>query len=137
MYITRKIYNWTNGFNLTGLYSCAIQSRYAEFVFVEDRFCQDIIQRKSCLYCVLENMLFTEMNLQTEKKNENLKFNMLALVLQMQGAVLTLAFGKMDQCKPILYMKGQISLMSSLRVISLTVLADSIYNILIFFAEKM
>ena len=30
-----------------------------------------------------------------------------------------------------------ISLMSSLRVISLTVLADSIYNILIFFAEKM
>ena len=29
------------------------------------------------------------------------------------------------------------SLMSSLRVISLTVLADSIYNILIFFAEKM
>ena len=30
-----------------------------------------------------------------------------------------------------------ISLMSSLRVISLTVLADLIYNILIFFAEKM
>ena len=30
-----------------------------------------------------------------------------------------------------------ISLMSSLRVISLTVLMDSIYNILIFFAEKM
>ena len=30
-----------------------------------------------------------------------------------------------------------ISLKSSLRVISLTVLADSIYNILIFFAEKM
>ena len=30
-----------------------------------------------------------------------------------------------------------ISLISSLRVISLTVLADSIYNILIFFAEKM
>ena len=29
-----------------------------------------------------------------------------------------------------------VSLMSSLRVISLTVLADSIYNILIFFAEK-
>ena len=28
-------------------------------------------------------------------------------------------------------------LTSSLRVISLTVLADSIYNILIFFAEKM
>ena len=30
-----------------------------------------------------------------------------------------------------------VSLMSSLRVISLTVLADSIYNNLIFFAEKM
>ena len=30
-----------------------------------------------------------------------------------------------------------VSLMSSLRVISLTVLADSIYNILILFAEKM
>ena len=30
-----------------------------------------------------------------------------------------------------------ISLTSSLRVISLNVLADSIYNILIFFAEKM
>ena len=30
-----------------------------------------------------------------------------------------------------------VSLMSSLRVISLTVLADSIHSILIFFAEKM
>ena len=30
-----------------------------------------------------------------------------------------------------------VSLTSSLRVISLTVLADSIYNILIFFSEKM
>ena len=30
-----------------------------------------------------------------------------------------------------------VSLTSSLRVISLTVLEDSIYNILIFFAEKM
>ena len=30
-----------------------------------------------------------------------------------------------------------VSLTSSLRVISLTVLADSIHNILIFFAEKM
>ena len=30
-----------------------------------------------------------------------------------------------------------VSLMSSIRVISLTVLEDSIYNILIFFAEKM
>ena len=30
-----------------------------------------------------------------------------------------------------------VSLTSSLRVISLTVLADSVYNIMIFFAEKM
>ena len=30
-----------------------------------------------------------------------------------------------------------VSITSSLRVISLTVLVDSIYNILIFFAEKM
>ena len=30
-----------------------------------------------------------------------------------------------------------VSLTNSLRIISLTVLADSIYNILIFFAEKM
>ena len=30
-----------------------------------------------------------------------------------------------------------VSLTSSLRVISLTVLADSIYNIFVFFAEKM
>ena len=30
-----------------------------------------------------------------------------------------------------------VSLTSSLRIISLTVLADSIHNILIFFAEKM
>ena len=30
-----------------------------------------------------------------------------------------------------------VSLTSSLRVISLTVLADSVYNILIFFVEKM
>ena len=33
--------------------------------------------------------------------------------------------------------KSTVSLMSSLRVILLTVLVDSIYNILIFFAEKM
>ena len=33
--------------------------------------------------------------------------------------------------------KSVVSLTSTLRVISLTVLVDSIYNILIFFAEKM
>ena len=37
----------------------------------------------------------------------------------------------------VLVVQSVVSLTSSLRVISLTVLADSIYNILIFFAEKM
>ena len=36
-----------------------------------------------------------------------------------------------------LVVQSIVSLMSSLRVISLTVLADSRYNILIFFAEKL
>ena len=45
-------------------------------------------------------------------------------------------------CSYMLFCQGPVvqsvvSLKSSLRVISLTVLADSIYNILIFFAEKM
>ena len=40
-----------------------------------------------------------------------------------------------EQLDPVI--QSVISLMSSLRVISLTVLADSIYNILILFAEKM
>ena len=40
-----------------------------------------------------------------------------------------------DQLGPVV--QSVVSLMSSLRVISLTVLADSIQNILIFFAEKM
>ena len=35
------------------------------------------------------------------------------------------------------FVQSVVSLTSSLRVISLTVLADSIYNILIFFAEKV
>ena len=41
---------------------------------------------------------------------------------------------KLDQ-GPVV--QSAVSLTSSLRVISLTVLADSIYNILIFFDEKM
>ena len=40
-----------------------------------------------------------------------------------------------DNLGPVV--QSVISLTSSLRVISLTVLSDSIYNILIFFAEKM
>ena len=41
----------------------------------------------------------------------------------------------LDSLGPVV--QSIISLTSSLRVISLTVLADSMYNILIFFAEKM
>ena len=44
-------------------------------------------------------------------------------------------YGKHSNQGPVV--QSVVSLMSSLRVISLTVLADSIYNILIFFAEKM
>ena len=40
-----------------------------------------------------------------------------------------------DDLGPVV--QSVVSLMSSLRVILLTVLADSIYNIMIFFAEKM
>ena len=40
-------------------------------------------------------------------------------------------------CGMIMNIKSVVSLMSSLRVISLTILADSIYNFLKFFAEKM
>ena len=40
-----------------------------------------------------------------------------------------------DEQGPVV--QSVVSLTRSLRVISLTVLADSIYNILIFFAEKM
>ena len=43
------------------------------------------------------------------------------------------------ECAQILgpVVQSVVSLTSSLRVISLTVLADSIHNILVFFAEKM
>ena len=40
-------------------------------------------------------------------------------------------------CNQSPFVQSVVSLTSSLWVISLTVLADSIYNILIFFAEKM
>ena len=46
-----------------------------------------------------------------------------------------------DQTAPICNLgpvvQSVVSLTSSLRVISLSILADSMYNILIFFAEKM
>ena len=42
---------------------------------------------------------------------------------------------RMPKLGPVV--QSVVSLTSSLRVISLTVLADSLHNILIFFAEKM
>ena len=52
--------------------------------------------------------------------------------LRKKNAELVIDFNKQG---PVV--QSVISLTSSLRVISLTVLVDSIYNILIFFAEKM
>ena len=46
-----------------------------------------------------------------------------------------LVFQTLDHLGPVV--QSVVSLTSLLRVISLTILADSIYNILIFFAEKM
>ena len=51
------------------------------------------------------------------------------------NSVLSIHWGSLDNQGPVV--QHFVSLTSSLRVISLTVLADSIYNILIFFAEKM
>ena len=45
------------------------------------------------------------------------------------------SFSSLGRLSPVV--QSVVSLTSSLRVISLTVLADSIHNILIFFAEKM
>ena len=51
--------------------------------------------------------------------------------------ILLRIFGKMLLLHQGPVVQSIVSLTSSLRVISLTVLADSIYNILISFAEKM
>ena len=48
--------------------------------------------------------------------------------------IFTFFLGRLNFQGPVV--QSVVSLTSSLRVISLTVLADSIYNILIFFAEK-
>ena len=50
-------------------------------------------------------------------------------------ATLKKFYGRHHDLGPVV--QSIVSLMSSLRVISLTVLADSIHNILILFAEKM
>ena len=58
------------------------------------------------------------------------------LLSQIKGCIIAVLNGIITLLQgPVV--QSIISLTSSLRVISLTVLADSIYNILIFFAEKM
>ena len=72
----------------------------------------------SCIYSLLSFyvMSFSTSQMPTFSTNQMLGFS-----FKIQGPVV----------------QSIVSLTSSLRVISLTVLADSIYNILIFFAEKM
>ena len=53
----------------------------------------------------------------------------------MHDFIVNTVFGLIDPLGPVV--QSVISLTSSLRVISLTVLAESIYNILIFYAEKL
>ena len=69
--------------------------------------------------------MYSEYSLQRQQfvhKNAAIKIDLLLYrILNEQGPVV----------------QSVVSLTSSLRVISLTVLVDSIYNILIFFAEKM
>ena len=59
---------------------------------------------------------------------QNQTYNMTHLALYMSGLTLS-------KLGPVV--QSVVSLTRSLRLIWLTVLADSIYNILIFFAEKM
>ena len=61
------------------------------------------------------------------------------IILVLQTGLYIYVFFNMLMCPKLLspVVQSIVSLTSSLRVISLSVLADSIYNILIFFAEKM
>ena len=53
------------------------------------------------------------------------------------GSLIDKIFEKLQKLFLGLVVQSVVSLTSLLRVISLTVLTDSVYNILIFFAEKM
>ena len=62
------------------------------------------------------------------------------LYLELQNMLNVAMKGYLCTCQDICLgpvVQSIVSLTTSLRVISLTVLVDSIYNILIFFAEKM
>ena len=66
---------------------------------------------------------------------QNIKMISFAVIIQ--GMPSSLRAQVMRKKKPGPVVQSVVSLTSTLRVISLTVLANSIYNILIFFAEKM
>ena len=73
------------------------------------------------------------------KRRWNLSFWILNFLLTIARSFLyrlqAIALCKINYQGPVV--QSVVSLTSSLRVISLTVLGDSIHNILIFFAEKM
>ena len=71
--------------------------------------------------CQTESILLKKQKKQKKNKKNISNGHLLKFLPSIQGPVV----------------QSVVSLTSSLRVISLTVLADSIYNILIFFAEKM
>ena len=66
---------------------------------------------------------------------KNVLISRAVLILNVEHSSSRGAFFKKKVLGPVV--QSVVSLTISLRVISLTVLADSIYNILIFFAEKM
>ena len=82
--------------------------------------CQANLQQTTFLFFVFFVFFFRENKTSDLEKQENCH-NFLVRKEHYQGPVV----------------QSVVSLTSSLRVISLIVLADSIYNILIFFAEKM
>ena len=65
-------------------------------------------------------------------REKNKWHNVLSVSINMRISLIPLEFRHQG---PVV--QSVVSLTSSLRVISLTVLADSVHNILIFFAEKM
>ena len=70
-----------------------------------------------------------------KKQKEKKKFPSTLTCYKGSKACQTASQYQLDAPGPVV--QSVVSLTSSLRVISLTVLVDSIYNILIFFAEKM
>ena len=73
--------------------------------------------------------------IQTFHSHEIVSLIFLENKIRMSFAAVLLGFLRVNKQGPVV--QSVVSLTSSLRVFSLTVLAASIYNILIFFAEKM